>query len=680
MTQAMKTSMPLLSLALLLYSPCGYGESLLLDEISVRGEKEAPKEESLTIREVRESPARDMGEALKQIEGLDAVRKGAIANDVVLRGMQRDNINVLVDGVRVYGACPSRMDPPSFHYDFAEIEQVRVIKGPYDLTNPGGLGGLVEAQTRQPGTGFGGDATLSYGSWDTFSSAVTGSFGNDLFDGLLGYAYKTSGVPQAGHGRLITDIYPATGVNRYKTDTLDSRAYEINSAWVKFGINPTANSRSEVSYSYQDAEHVLYPYLKMDAVNDRTHRLNWQYRLGNISPAVRDLKLQLYWDQVNHLMDDRLRASSSPTMMVTRDYSMLSDATTRTFGVKLNTALAAGPGTLTSGIDYYNRYWDIINRRAMYRAYADLAMIPAAGIDNLGAFVGYELPLAKGLTFKGGVRGDLTWAEAEKSNTLVNDGASRRFATAGGNLQLTYSPLPGLELFTGIARGSRTPDQEELFLDVPTPKLPSSTSPYWHGNPALKATVNHQADLGVKYATGRFYINGSLFYSDLQHYINFYQPPGTFEKTYQNIHATIWGSELGSQVSLPLDLFLRGSVSYQEGRNRSAGRPLAEIPPLKGTAALRYDNGTFFAEIQENLAHAQSRVDSGLNEAKTGGWETTDVKCGLNYRGVTAIVGVSNVFDTYYYSHLSYARDPFQSGVKVPENGRYLYATIGYAF
>ena len=111
-----KNSLYGLSTALLLtltHYPA-HAENQILDEITVRGQKESLKDESLSIREVRESPARDKGEALKQVEGISYVHKGAIANDVVLRGFQKDNINVLVDGVRLHGACPSRMDPPSF--------------------------------------------------------------------------------------------------------------------------------------------------------------------------------------------------------------------------------------------------------------------------------------------------------------------------------------------------------------------------------------------------------------------------------------------------------------------------------------------------------------------------------------------------------------------------------------
>ena len=142
----------------------------------------------------------------------------------------------------------------------------------------------------------------------------------------------------------------------------------------------------------------------------------------------------------------------------------------------------------------------------------------------------------------------------------------------------------------------------------------------------------------------------------------------------------MWGAELGSQISLDYDLFLRGSLSYVEGRNESAGTPLSEIPPLSGTVSVRYDNGTFFLEAQENLASEQDRVDTGLQETTTAGWATTDIKGGINYRNVSLIIGVSNLFDKYYFSHLSYARDPFQSGFKVPENGRNAYFTLAYKF
>jgi iron complex outermembrane recepter protein len=650
---------------------------LLLQEIQVKGQMESPMEENLTIREVRESPAKDVGEALKQVEGINIVRKGAIANDVVLRGFQRDNINVLVDGARIYGACPARMDPPAFHFDFAEVEQIKVIKGPYDVTNPGSLGGMIDIRSKQAGKGFGSDLNLYYGSYNAVNGSVTASYGTEMLDGLLGYAYKRSDVPKSGDGKLITDIYPATSPNRYRPDAIDSLAYEINTGWAKIGVNPTGNSRSELSYSYQDAEHVLYPYLKMDADYDKTHLLNWTYKIDKVSPLVREIRLQAYWDRVSHLMDDRLRASS---LTSPRIYSMQTDARTQGIGAKMHGVLAIGPGTLKGGVDYYNRNWDAQNLRGMFtmaNPFTPVNMIPDVFVDNFGMFTEYALPLSDQVRLKAGIRGDLTWIKAEKSNTLTATNASTDFGGVSANLQLTYKPVKEVELLLGLGRGVRTPDPEELYIDVPA-MAPAVT---WRGNPDLKQTVNHEADLGVKYTGDRFYVSTSIFYSDLSDYVNFFSASNTL-KSYQNIDASMWGAELGSQVSLPFDLYLKGALSYTEGRNKDGGRPLSEIPPLKGIVALRYDNGEFFAEIAENIARRQDRVDAGLNEQPTAGWMTTDLKAGYSYKALSVYGGVYNLFDKQYYSHLSYLRDPFAGGVgfKVPENGRNFYITVACKF
>jgi len=335
---------------------------------------------------------------------------------------------------------------------------------------------------------------------------------------------------------------------------------------------------------------------------------------------------------------------------------------------------------MRGGLDYTNRNWDAMNRRAMYtpaRPYSHLNMIPDVYVDNLGVFLEYDLPLADKINLKSGIRGDVTWIKANKNNMVTDLDSDTDFGGVGANIQLTYKPVRELELFVGLGRGYRTPDPEELYINVPA--APPAVT--WRGNPDLDPTANYQADLGVKYASDRFYVSTSLFYSALDDFVNFYQASPTV-KSYENIDASIWGAELGSQFSLPLDLFLKGSLSYTEGRNRDDDRPLSEIPPLRGAVAVRYDNGAFFAEIAENMARQQDRVDSGLNEQKTAGWMTTDLKAGYNYKALSVYAGIYNLLDKQYYSHLSYLRDPFSSGVgvKVPENGRNFFVTVAGRF
>ena len=91
------------------------------------------------------------------------VRKGGIANDIVLQGYQSRNLTVLIDGERIYG-LPERDGPAVFHADFAEVDHLEIAKGPFDVRHQGSLGGLVNVVTRAPGPGFHASPSFSAGS------------------------------------------------------------------------------------------------------------------------------------------------------------------------------------------------------------------------------------------------------------------------------------------------------------------------------------------------------------------------------------------------------------------------------------------------------------------------------------------------------------------------------------
>jgi iron complex outermembrane receptor protein len=140
------------------------------------------------------------------------------------------------------------------------------------------------------------------------------------------------------------------------------------------------------------------------------------------------------------------------------------------------------------------------------------------------------------------------------------------------------------------------------------------------------------------------------------------------------------------RLSLTQELFLFGGMSYVQARKETKPEKninssnVAEIPPLKTRIALRYDKGTYFGEVETILSATQNRVDRDLQEEKTSGYGVVNIKVGGNFKGFTITAGIDNVFDKKYYEHLSYLRDPFGSGVKVPEPGRTFYVHVSYTF
>ena len=107
----------------------------------------------LEEREVREANPKDVGELLRAMEGVDAVRRGPLGLDPVVRGLRETEVGTYLDGTRLEPAGPARMDSPLTHLDPSAVRSVEVVKGPYALTWGSG----------QPERDSGGDAAASRG-------------------------------------------------------------------------------------------------------------------------------------------------------------------------------------------------------------------------------------------------------------------------------------------------------------------------------------------------------------------------------------------------------------------------------------------------------------------------------------------------------------------------------------
>ena len=647
----------------------GYAQEILLKEVELKAKKETFKD-SLEVREIRESSAKDVGEALTKLEGIWKVRKGGIANDVVLRGFYRDNINVLIDGDRVYAACPNRMDPPAFHVDFSQVEKIEVIKGPFDVRHQGSMAGLVNIITKKPEKGFHLKLNASAGSFNFINLSPVVSYADDKLGILVGYSYRYSKPYKDGDGRRITEYA------NYKPQFINSKAFEINTYWTKLGFKPIENHSVEFSYTKQDAKHVLYPYLMMDAIYDKTDRFNMNYQIDGISNTLKSLKFHFYYTKVDHLMDSRFRTGMY----------MRTDAESKAYGGRLEANL----GDLTLGFEAYKRNWDAVT--FLQALGFPQFSIPDVDTESFGLYGEYKKNLSDRLRLGAGLRLDTTKTRADSSKANTNlyyaykntRSTSKTDTYPSGNIQLFYELQKGTELFVGLGHSVRVPDAQERYFALIRPMRD------WVGNPELKPSKNTELDLGIKHSTDKALIKATAFYSYVQDYITVHkQYSPTLNKyacSYENVNAQFFGGEVDLRLSLTQELFLFGGMSYVQARKETKPEKnirssrVAEIPPLKTRLALRYDKGTYFGEVETLLSATQYRVDTDLNEQRTSGYGVVNVKVGGNFKGFTITAGIDNVFDKKYYEYLSYRRSPFATGVKVPEPGRTFYINASYTF
>jgi iron complex outermembrane receptor protein len=652
----------------------------LRETVSVVGE--APRG-TLEAAELREMSAVDIGEALGWKAGLWRLRKGGIASEVVLRGLQSRDLNVLIDGQRVYGACPNHMDPAAFHVDFAEVDRVEVGKGPFDVKNQGALGGTVNVVTRKPETGWHATPNLAAGSFGYVNPSLAGSRGGERFSALAGYSERRGDPYEDGAGRRFTEL-----VN-YREENRGDRAFSVGTAWGRVVLQPAVGHQVDLAYTRQDSRAVLYPYLLMDALWDDTDRVNLRYEATGLGDRRSSVRLQGYLTRVDHWMTDERRTSS---LAKPRAYSMGTQAETRTAGGKAEAVV----GGLTVGLEGYERFWDATNEMAG-SAYAPQAMIPGVSVLVGGAFAEVARPLGSGLALSAGGRLDVARSEADP----VPANAALYEAYQGTRSLSATDTLPAAKVRLAWRRGSweaaggaghaaRVPEATERYLAL------RRMGTDWVGNPDLDPSRSTSLDASATFTRAGFRVEVGLYRTRVTDYVTVYDQarravvPGVtnaMARSFANVDATLTGGEVGWSVPLLFGrVFVSGDLSYVRGdqdgdpaRGIVAG-PLAEMPPLRGRVSARYDDGRVFASVEGLFAADQERVDLSLSESRTPGWGVMNASAGLRQGRLRLTVGLTNAFDRLYVEHLSYQRDPFRSGVRLPEPGRSLFANASFRF
>jgi Outer membrane receptor proteins, mostly Fe transport len=562
-------SMVLLSTSVMLnYSHAVDG--IRIEKVTVeekKTEEEVSTKKELTQEEAKVTRQIDLGEILSEFyPEVWYMRKAGTANDLYIRGFAKDNINVLIDGSKIYGACPNRMDPPSFHVSSPQIESITIKEGPFDVENAGSLAAVVNVKTKDPKEGIGGEIGGTYGSWSYRTGYVWGNVGNKFIKVLVGASNQYSKPYESGEGKKATEyaVYstpagPTAG--KYKPQYINDKAFNIDRVWTKLLITPNDNAEIKLSYAFENARNVLYPALKMDALYDRTNRFNTDFKLKDIG-----LNFSIYYNEVKHDMRDSFRTTAG-----NYPYSMKTYAESKMFGTKLSKDLNLFGVNTTVGIDTYLRNWKADNVQNAYRQDTtkpvnyNNGMIPDVDIKDIGLFVKGSKDIEK-WTISGGLRYDYTYSKANPNSMTATTNRALFINKNGYKFSNTDNYVSGYAIakyninkkdnvYVGFGSTVRVPDPEERFISL------SGMAP-WYGNPDLKLTRNNEIDAGFEaFPMNNVGIRGNIFYSMLQDYIYLYKTGN--DTTYKNINAAIYGGDINGFVAINDKISTELGLAYQ---------------------------------------------------------------------------------------------------------------------
>lgn len=635
----------------------------------------------------------DLGEALaKESASVNIIRRSGISNDIVVRGQKKDNIVVTVDGAKVCGACPNRMDPPISHILSNNVDYVEISEGPFDVTEFGNLSAGIKVHTLKPTKETHGEIALNAGSWDYQKGSFLLSGGSDKVRFLLSGSAEKGGQYEDGDGddfvgqidRAINDG-DAMFANQYQDKYKELEAFTKKTLMGKMYWDITDDQELRLGYTMNRSDDILYPNTPMDAVYDNSDIFTLGYTAKNLGEYSKQLELELYRSTVEHPMSTQFRNAA----MIDPDGGgpkmpgyMTSYLETEMEGAKLANSFDVDNHAITVGIDASNRNWDgQYSRTLTVSPFTTTQMhksIDDVDTKNRAVFIKDKIKINDQLSLEAGARYDDTSINTAKATALDRD-----FSDWGGYLLATYNSDDSLKYFGGVGRSVRVPDGKELYF--------TGSDNVVVGTDSLSTVTNHEIDLGVEKKFDNATLKAKVFYSDLNDYIAFNSTANNGKGKYENVDASLYGIDVSGSYYITEDFSIDGSIAFQIGEKDHPltgqnDTDLPDVPPFKANigATYAYDD-TLKIEGDIIAAAPWSRYDFDNGEHRLDGYIVFDLKATKNLgSGLELSVGVDNIFDSTYAVSNSYKDLTLLSGggdvMVLNEPGRYFYAQLKYKF
>lgn len=638
--------------------------------------------ESTVITEVSQNAqtSADLAQALSSsVPSIDMNRRSGIANDIYIRGQKRDNISVEVDGTKVCGACPNRMDPPVSHILANQIDEVEVIEGPYDVETFGTMSGGLKITTKKPTKDLHVETNFGVGSWGYKKIGATLSGGNDFIRLLISGSTESSEQYEDGNGDTIAEqidkavlagLAPAS--QAFKAQYKDMDAYEKKSLMTKAFINIADDQELRLSYTANRSDDVIYGNSKMDALYDDSNIYSIEYDINNINDMYKNVNLQYYHSDVDHPMSTKYRLSSNNAAM-----DNTSHLKTTMQGIKLKNNFILESYKLLVGLDGSKRDWD----GDYYNTTTGVPLAQAKSINNAqtkNAAIFTKLEKTFG-SF------DVTAGARYDSTDITNGGglASNSYNALSANIVTSYNIDEQNRAFLGFGQSSRVPDARELYF--------YSSNGTLLGAPNLEQTTNREVDLGYEIDNDSFKLKIKTFYSMLNDYI--YIEKNVAVNAFQNIDAKVYGAELSGSYYATDDITVDAGMSYKRGKkdNALAGqtdRDLADMAPLRGNIAVNYEYmSKSIATLEMQASDNWSNIDTDNGEQKISGWTIFNLKAKHTFnKNVDFTLGMNNMFDKTYAMNNSYVDLTLitvggaSDVMLMNEPGRYVYTNLTVKF
>ncbi len=591
----------------------------------------------------------DIAESFLKIPNFSVAKKGGGGAEIFYRSQGGGRLPIFVNGSNLNGGCGGRMDTTLTYVFPQNYNTITLLKGPQDVRwgamSAGGV--LFEREIlRLDSPSFNANADALVGSFDRLDFNAYLSAGNALGNVQALYADYRRNDYQDGAQEIVHS------------------EYQRRSGVVIGSFTPSETSALELSVDIGQGG-AAYADRAMDG--RAFDRESYSARFQNYFDKDL-LDLRAYYNSIDHIMDNYTLTNGKPK--VGNLYSLSNPKRTNSGArVEYQKVLELSKwyfgGDIERG-EHQTRASTGKNTRGEAEAALQQGYQPNYTFDSAGVFTQGEWYAGAQSGFFAGVRGDYVETKAHRLNQTKEQMALSAFSRYEHYLRDST-------FYVGLGVAERIPD----FWEVS--KV---------GGMDLKKEANTQLDMGWNYQGEQLSTSLSGFVSYIRNYVLLDYT--TAQTRSFNTNALLSGVEAEATYELLPDTYCEAMLGYTYGQNTREDKPLAQVAPLSGSIALKYDNQRVFLKCELFANAKQTRSDAGYGNVigkdfgDSSGFAILNLYGGLRYENWQALMGIENCTHKLYSYHLS--KNSIGLNVENPisdriyEIGRNAWAKVKYAF